>query len=430
MDTLLKRLLLLLLPVFGSIFIRLLLPALDRIFGDGSGLSERSAQLLFAVDALMLVLFIALLFVAVLKVSFKVFAVNFFLVVIILYGVEYYLYKKDPFLKLPFDSGYYDANLIKYGNFLRLDFNPYEPYRTWGHVTRANNYGFREREAGEKKDSVYRIMVLGDSFTWGAGLGEKQRYSNMLDSLLRSEHLSVEVLNFGYSGSPTIEERDLLVKIGKMVKPDLIIVGFCLNDPQPLSEDFSIEKEKFNQRYSKLFSAFQRRMSFVRLQYTGDMMVKFFYKIARLFNAFPSDTEALGRAYEKNSREWKSFEQSLSDIKQMSDSLGCDKPVMGIFNQMSSISHELVTTRLNAREKEDVKLRLQWLAQVKAAAEQAGFTAIDYGPAINSALQSGLLSADSLMVTPLDGHPSPQLNAIYAQEMFKIIEPMLRKKSE
>lgn len=417
-------------PVIGGGVVRWLLPVFDKIVGDGEGLGDHAVNILFAVDVLMALSLLAIIFLMILKVDYATFMVNLCFIIVILYGFEYYLYKTDPFLKLPFDSGYYDANLLKYKNFLKPGFDPYTPYRTWGNITRSNRFGFREREVGEKHDSIYRIMVLGDSFTWGAGLSEQQRYSNLLDSLLKNAGFNAEVLNFGYSGSPTTEERDLLAKIGGVIKPDLIIVGFCINDPQPLSEDYSVEKERFNQRFEKLINAFQKRMSFIRLQYAGDLIKQFIYKLAGKAGVFPSDTEALGRVYDKQSHEWREFEKALTDIKRISDSLGCDRPIMGIFNQMSSIDSEKVLRRMKQDKRESIQIRLQWLAQVRETAEKKGFIAIDYGPFIVEEIEAGRLSPDSLTVTPLDGHPSFQLNKIYAQKMYEIIAPTLRAKSD
>src|SRR5437867_523487 len=49
---------------------------------------------------------------------------------------------------------------------------------TWGHLVENNKYGFREREVKTPKPSdVYRVMVLGDSLTWGAGLDVEERYT-------------------------------------------------------------------------------------------------------------------------------------------------------------------------------------------------------------------------------------------------------------
>jgi hypothetical protein len=39
---------------------------------------------------------------------------------------------------------------------------------TWGRLVENNRYGFRERNFKQPKPSdTYRVMVLGDSLTWG-----------------------------------------------------------------------------------------------------------------------------------------------------------------------------------------------------------------------------------------------------------------------
>ena len=80
---------------------------------------------------------------------------------------EWYLRRADPFLtSLPFDSEHYAANARYYPG-LNVPAGRY----TWGHRVSDNSLGFREREfALPKPPGVCRVMVLGDSFTWGAGL--------------------------------------------------------------------------------------------------------------------------------------------------------------------------------------------------------------------------------------------------------------------
>ena len=53
------------------------------------------------------------------------------------------------------------------------------------HVHRRNNIGFREREIStEKADNVYRIAVVGDSFTFGQVLLEESRFTIQLQAAL------------------------------------------------------------------------------------------------------------------------------------------------------------------------------------------------------------------------------------------------------
>jgi len=72
----------------------------------------------------------------------------------------------------------------------------------------------------------YNIIVLGDSYAYGAGLEKKtDAFPFLLEAKLQKKYpkAEVKVVNFGYpAGSPVLELRQLR-KIGKKYKPDLVI---------------------------------------------------------------------------------------------------------------------------------------------------------------------------------------------------------------
>jgi len=83
-----------------------------------------------------------------------------------------------------------------------------------------------------KLNGKFRIMIVGDSLTYGYGVQEEDTYSKQLESML-NKNFSVEVLNLGVSGH---QSEDVLRKIKEytpLLKPDLIIYGVCLNDFLP-----------------------------------------------------------------------------------------------------------------------------------------------------------------------------------------------------
>jgi hypothetical protein len=100
-------------------------------------------------------------------------------------------------------------------------------------------------------------LVLGDSLTWGAGLDVTERFSNLLADELRRTlpGLHSEVLNLGMEGGPTVVERDLLYRFGAQLEPDRIVIGYCLNDPQPRAQNYSVEREVFECDFAYLFGA-------------------------------------------------------------------------------------------------------------------------------------------------------------------------------
>ena len=91
-----------------------------------------------------------------------------------------------------------------------------------------NSAGFRGREFSPSKPAgVYRIAVVGDSFTYGNGIRQEDRYSDLLQVRLPSHF---EVLNFGVAGANTPEHRHLVQKLLSDVHPDFILLQWFVND--------------------------------------------------------------------------------------------------------------------------------------------------------------------------------------------------------
>jgi lysophospholipase L1-like esterase len=91
---------------------------------------------------------------------------------------------------------------------------------------RINQKGLRDREHSyERLPHTNRILVLGDSFAWGYGIEESERFSQLLET-----SLGVEVINAGVSGYST--DQELLWFKGEGIKynPDLVILIFTGND--------------------------------------------------------------------------------------------------------------------------------------------------------------------------------------------------------
>ena len=102
---------------------------------------------------------------------------------------------------------------------------------------RTNAQGLRGPDVREPRPaSSVRVAVLGDSVAFGLGVEEPDAWPRRLEALLRSARpdLDVEVLNFGVSGYSTREEAAVLEGRELGFEPDLVLVGYCLNDPEPV----------------------------------------------------------------------------------------------------------------------------------------------------------------------------------------------------
>jgi hypothetical protein len=98
----------------------------------------------------------------------------------------------------------------------------------------VNSLGFRDSRdyTLEKPPNTFRILVLGDSVTFGHGALSETTYPYLLEQRLKAWRPAVnwQVWNLGVPGYNTATELKYLERVGPAYKPDLVIVGFFEND--------------------------------------------------------------------------------------------------------------------------------------------------------------------------------------------------------
>ncbi len=96
-----------------------------------------------------------------------------------------------------------------------------------------NSEGFRDGEFPRAKPpSVFRILCLGDSWTFGANVEQERAYPQQLRALLAREFpgANFEVLNLGVLGYSSYQGLELLRRRGVTMTSDLVVIGFAMND--------------------------------------------------------------------------------------------------------------------------------------------------------------------------------------------------------
>ena len=102
-------------------------------------------------------------------------------------------------------------------------------------VYRINSRGLRDEEMRfPKPPEVFRILMLGDSFTFGVGADLHDTFTKQLEVLLNALGSAghYEVLNGGCSSYSPILEYLFLVHKGLALAPDLVILNYDLSDVQ------------------------------------------------------------------------------------------------------------------------------------------------------------------------------------------------------
>ncbi|MBL7959761.1 hypothetical protein JNL27_05925 [bacterium] len=96
-----------------------------------------------------------------------------------------------------------------------------------------NSAGLRDREfTFEKKNNTYRILILGNSCTYGWGVGQDEMYAKLIENRLHTNlnQKNFEVINGGVIGYSIAQELEYLKADGLKWNPDMIIISHTFNE--------------------------------------------------------------------------------------------------------------------------------------------------------------------------------------------------------
>jgi hypothetical protein len=92
----------------------------------------------------------------------------------------------------------------------------------------TNSLGHRGPELGAKQDK--RVLFLGDSITASDYLDEEKTFVRVVESIARVKNKSWETINAGVGAIGIQEEFGILMDTGLQTNPDVVVLGFYLND--------------------------------------------------------------------------------------------------------------------------------------------------------------------------------------------------------
>lgn len=120
----------------------------------------------------------------------------------------------------------------------RYDGNPrgyFDENNELAHFTNKSGFRGGEFETSKPADTI-RIAFLGDSFTFGEGVRFEHTYPERAAALLKDDiaarDMRVESYNFGVGGYNTTQSLHALEKWGLLCRPDIVVLGFTLNDAE------------------------------------------------------------------------------------------------------------------------------------------------------------------------------------------------------
>ncbi len=252
---------------------------------------------------------------------------------------------------------------------------------------RTNSLGMRDSEpAPAEDDAASRIVVLGDSFTFGFRVDVDSTFPDLLESRLNEETTKqrFEVLNLGVSGYNTRDAALVLEHKGLLWQPDVVILGYSLNDPetkavQPLNGYFQEPAVWQRSNLARLIAKARRDLE-VELWGGGD---------------YYSYLHAEGH------KNWDSVVRALDDIQTLAESQQI--PVLVV------IFPNMLNRRWSAYPYSDLH------RQVAEVSHERGFAVIDLLDRFSE------YPARAVRVRRGDPHPSPLGHALAAEAIYEWI---------
>ncbi|RME55705.1 MAG: SGNH/GDSL hydrolase family protein [Deltaproteobacteria bacterium] len=264
---------------------------------------------------------------------------------------------------------------------------------------RFNSQGFRDVEhAPSPPAGGHRIVVLGDSFTLGEGVHFPDIYPRRLEALLKKAcNCPVDVVNLSFMGAATYHEAILLEHKGLPLSPDIVIVGFVLNDALHPAREMTDVVDNFMLFNPDLFEKGRKSNWLTRHSRLARWLFDR-YRLARLRR----ETEAAYRSlYREEELGFRLMKQALVRMKEMTQARGAHL-LVAIFPLMYDLDDSYPFRSIHR------------LILDLCAAE--GIDAVDLFPDFRG------IDARELWAHPSDHHPNERAHAIIAEALAREIE--------
>jgi len=263
---------------------------------------------------------------------------------------------------------------------------------------KMNRLGFRgDFKPYEKPPGTYRLVVLGDSVTFGYGINKvEKRYPELLAGMLSKKlGTNVEAINLGRPGLSTFHEFNIMHDKGQFFHPDVVILGYYYNDPITKSQGDVIVKHLGYPPWIKFLTKRSYLVSFMGYFLMNNKQDEIIENCIHYVNSPNNPTEP-------------EFRVALESIYELSRKQGADYVVI-IFPILEGLEKE----PYEFQDADDyIVMELKSL----------GIPYVDLLPLLKRRNSRELWASD------LDSHPNEEVHAIAASALMPIVEPMIEKR--
>ena len=271
---------------------------------------------------------------------------------------------------------------------------PGKMHYTYHHPVNVNSLGLRGPELRPRTEDTRRVLVLGDSLTYGQGVGDDQTLPWYMQTALNERDASErewEVVNAGHRAYDTHQELALLEELGPRIEPDVVVVCWFWND---------VLERNIERTYERLKKVEPIAFDF-RKRYEGLSRVKWFFKqLGRRSTLLMVTWDALA-----------SKEHFDENDRRVVDAIPRLRSYLDRFVALSNEwGFELVFAIVpDPRALEHPNGILDLEAQAEAAAAERGIPVVR--------LLTSLEKLDPIPLVPFDGHYAAPANRVMGEQL-------------
>jgi hypothetical protein len=285
-----------------------------------------------------------------------------------------------------------------------------------------------KRYGEEKPSGTYRVVVVGDSITGGMSVEFEQTYHQVLESKLQTlvgtshRYENVEVISLAGNGTELSNYHAAVRDIGLRFKPDLVIVGFCLNDFVPMTTT----QERMPLYYKILQRTHHFLRQYSRLEHLVGERVRALTFSRGMLNQdemYPDISYSWNTETDTFRRDWAAVQPHLRALKETVDSVNAPL-LIAIFPYEFQLTKErLELYRAHGLRADSAALDGKPQAILQSLCDETGIECLDLLPGFR---QRELESRDDLYIGISLGegnmdfiHPNPNGHALAGELLFE-----------
>jgi hypothetical protein len=265
-----------------------------------------------------------------------------------------------------------------------------------------NSLHYRDFEYPRQKGlNVFRILVVGDSFSQGAVLSFEDSYAKKLECYLNccgnDNGTTYQVINMSVQGRSTPREVRVIKHHAAELEADLVILGYCLNDPEDWEEGDDYLRKLMDKCY---YRPFKKPEGWGSLLYEHSALVRLIQH--RIFNSRVKrgHIRYFHKLYRDTYPGWQKAQRALMDL--------------GDFSRSSHIPVRVLIFPLTPFGLGDEYPFADIHEKLHSALEKAGLPYIDLFPLFKDMDHTCLE-----FVPSIDAHPSEIASRMAAEALWQ-----------